>query len=114
MVAEAHAPVKVFGAQHLPGWVFIRCVCGASPTANVWLRDHWSGDPEAGKAAASAVIAAQAAAACDAPCCTACGGAGGTHDGPCSDCYSTGHTHPISECDRVMSLYVYEGCNGGA
>lgn len=47
------------------------------------------------------------------PCCTACGGAGGTASGPCSDCYGTGHPHPpdrpkaVDEARRALrALYT--------
>jgi len=30
-------------------------------------------------------------------CCDACNGTGGTSDGPCPDCYATGHPHPEDE-----------------
>lgn len=29
------------------------------------------------------------------PCCSACGGKGGTYSGPCWDCRGTGHPHPM-------------------
>lgn len=33
------------------------------------------------------------------PCCTACGGKGGTYSGACWDCRGTGHSHPPAAAD---------------
>lgn len=55
----AHAPIRVSHFAEFEGWVFIACACGENPISGVWLRHHWTGDPEAGKAAVYALIAAQ-------------------------------------------------------
>jgi hypothetical protein len=44
-----------------------------------------------------------------APCCAACGGAGATISGPCSDCYGTGHTHPTAELAPRLEAAIEAG-----
>ena len=54
-----HAPIRVTALDGMPGLAFITCACGENRTPHVWLRDHWTGGPEAGKLAVRDVIAAQ-------------------------------------------------------
>jgi hypothetical protein len=46
-----HSPRAVYALDDFPDWVFVRCECGQDPIFDVWLRYHWAGSEEDGKAA---------------------------------------------------------------
>jgi hypothetical protein len=52
-----HAPVAVYALDEFPEWVFVRCECRQDPIYDVWLRYHWTGSDEEGKAACRELIA---------------------------------------------------------
>lgn len=53
-----HAPVAIYALDDFPDWAFVRCACGQDPVFDVWLRRHWTGSEEDGKAACRAVMSA--------------------------------------------------------